>query len=147
MYSTKNFKNWKFENWLVKSSELPENFPLQAPLLGARNSQIRRQVLPDFLRRQLAEKRIQSGRQMEFGALRVCRGGGQGTGPYQHITWIKGAGCDATLFQDTDGKTYAIIPRYNIDVQQIDLSGIAQDEVKLIGKPQTLVYAKTMTLE
>lgn len=27
LYSSKDLKNWKFENWIVKSSELPENCP------------------------------------------------------------------------------------------------------------------------
>ena len=58
------------------------------------------------------------------------------TGPYEHITWLRGAGCDTTLFGDTDGKTYAFIPRGNIDVQEVDLK-----EMKLIGKPQRIVTA------
>ena len=33
------------------------------------------------------------------------------TGPFQHINYIQGAACDISLFADTDGKTYAVIPR------------------------------------
>jgi beta-xylosidase len=32
------------------------------------------------------------------------------TGPYKHISWLKGGGCDTSLFGDDDGKTYAIMP-------------------------------------
>ena len=63
-------------------------------------------------------------------------------GPYRHITYIKGAACDTGLFAGADGKTYAVIPRYHIDVQEIDLSGIERDDVKLTGKPVTVVRAE-----
>jgi beta-xylosidase len=56
------------------------------------------------------------------------------TGPYGKITWIKGAGCDTSLFEAADGKTYAVIPRGNIDIQEIDLQAM-----KLLGEPKRIV--------
>lgn len=58
------------------------------------------------------------------------------TGPYRHISWLRGAGCDTTLFGDADGRTYAFIPRGNIDVQEVDLKAMT-----LIGKPRRIVTA------
>lgn len=44
------------------------------------------------------------------------------TGPYGHITWLEGAGCDSTLFVDDDGKTYAIMPFGDTYIQEADLT-------------------------
>jgi len=38
------------------------------------------------------------------------RRGGQSHWTYEHVAWLKGSGCDTTIFQDDDGKTYAIMP-------------------------------------
>jgi beta-xylosidase len=63
------------------------------------------------------------------------------TGPYEHINHIPGAACDTTLLEDANGKTYAFIPRGNIDVQEIDLARIREDRVTLLGKPRKIVLA------
>ena len=61
------------------------------------------------------------------------------TGPYQSITWLKGAGCDTTLFADDDGKTYAIMPFGDEFIQEVDLTGIEQGDIKLIGPRRMIV--------
>lgn len=58
------------------------------------------------------------------------------TGPYENITWLRGAGCDTTLFGDDDGKTYAFIPRGGIDMQEIDLASM-----RLTGRPERILAA------
>jgi beta-xylosidase len=63
------------------------------------------------------------------------------TGPYDHITWLRGAGCDTTLFQDSDGKTYAIMPFGNEYIQEVDLSGIDRGDIKLTGE-RTMIAAR-----
>lgn len=142
LYSSKDFKSWKFENWLVKSSELPENCAYKhrfwAPEIHHFNGKF---YLIFYADNWLKNEYNPAGKWSSAGYAFVGVAD-KVTGPYRHITWIDGAGCDTTLFQDTDGKTYAIIPRYNIDVQEIDLSGINQDKVRLIGKPRTVVFAK-----
>ena len=35
LYASKDLKTWRDAGWLVKSSELPVDSPLQAPFLGA----------------------------------------------------------------------------------------------------------------
>ncbi len=42
---------------------------------------------------------------------------------------------------DSDGRTYALIPRGNIDVQEIDLRDLAHGEAKLPGRPHRIVTA------
>jgi beta-xylosidase len=61
------------------------------------------------------------------------------TGPYEHITWLKGAGCDSTLFADDDGKTYAIMPFGDEFIQEVDLSGIDRGNIKLVGERTRIV--------
>ena len=39
---------------------------------------------------------------------------------FQHITYIPGATRDTSLFKGSDGRTYAVIPRYHIDLQEIE---------------------------
>jgi len=60
-------------------------------------------------------------------------------GPYQHITWLKGAGCDSTFFGDDDGKTYAIMPFSNVYIQEVDLRGIEKGDIKLVGQRKMIV--------
>jgi beta-xylosidase len=63
------------------------------------------------------------------------------TGPYKHISYIKGGACDTSLFADTDGRTYAVIPRggMGIHIQQIDLTRIDEDQVELLGQPALIM--------
>jgi hypothetical protein len=56
--------------------------------------------------------------------------------------YIPGAACDTSLFEDSDGKTYAVIPRYHIDLQEIDLTGVSRGHVKLLGQPQRIIAAE-----
>ena len=73
-------------------------------------------------------------------ALRCLRGRGRRvTGPYRHITWLKGAGCDTTLFADDNGKTYAIMPFGDEFIQEVNLTGIEQGDIKLVGSRRMIV--------
>ena len=58
------------------------------------------------------------------------------TGPYTHLTYVPGGTCDMTLFGDSDGKVYAIKPRGDVFMQQIDLTNLEHDQVKWVG-PET----------
>jgi len=61
------------------------------------------------------------------------------TGPYEHISRLKGAGCDVTFTTDDEGKVYAFMIGNGIRVQQVDLSGIEQGNIELVGPVKAAV--------
>ena len=138
LFSSPDLKQWKFENWLVKSSDSPGELPLQASLLGTGDPQDRWQVLPDLHRRQLDQGRVQPWRQI--GAYVAFVGvADKVTGPYGTLPGSKAAGCDTTLFGDDNGKTYAIMPFGDEFIQEVDLTGIEQGDIKLVGPRRVIV--------
>jgi beta-xylosidase len=142
LYSSTNLMNWRFENWLVKSSDLPENCPYKDRFWAPEIHHFGNKFYLIFYADNWIKNKYNPAGKWSSAGYAFVGVADKVTGPYQHITWINGAGCDTTLFKDTDGKTYAIIPRYNIDVQPIDLSGLEHNRVKLLGKPKTVVFAK-----
>lgn len=142
LYSSTNLMNWRFENWLVKSSDLPKNCPYKDRFWAPEIHHFGNKFYLIFYADNWLKNKYNPAGKWSSAGYAFIGVADKVTGPYKHITWINGAGCDTTLFEDTDGKTYAIIPRYNIDVQPIDLSGLERDQVKLLGKPKTVVFAK-----
>ena len=142
LYSSPDLKGWKFENWLVKSSELPENCPFKHRFWAPEIHKIGGKFYLIFTADNWLKKEFNPAGSWGTAGYAFVGVADQITGPYEHISYIKGAACDTTLFGDTDGKTYVFIPRYNIDVQEIDLTGLARGEVKLVGKPKKIVSAE-----
>jgi beta-xylosidase len=142
LYSSKDLKAWRFENWLVKSSELPENCPYKNRFWAPEIHKMGGRFYLIFTADNWLEKEYNPAGSWGTAGYAFVGVADRVAGPYEHITYIQGGACDTTLFEDPDGKTYAFIPRYNIDAQEIDLSGIARGEVKLIGKPKRIVAAE-----
>ena len=138
LYSSPDLKNWKFEKWLVKSSELPENCPYKhrfwAPEIHKINGRFYLIFTADNWIKDEYNKGGKIGAYVAFVGV-----ADKVTGPYEHITWLKGAGCDSTLFGDDDGKTYAIMPFGNEYIQEVDLSGIDRGDIKLVGERKMIV--------
>jgi len=133
LYSSPDLKNWKFENWLVKSSELSDNCPYKhrfwAPEIHKINGRFFLIFTADNWLRDEYNKGGKIGAYVAFVGV-----ADKVPGPYKNITWLKGAGCDSTLFQDDDGKTYAIMPFGNEYLQEVDLRGIDRGDIKLVGE-------------
>ena len=134
LYSSQNLKDWKFENWLVKSAELPENCPYKHRLWAPEIHKIGGRFYLAFTADNWLKNEYNPAGTWGTAGYAFVGVADKITGPYEHITWLRGAGCDTTLFSDSDGKTYAFIPRSRIDVQEVDLK-----EMKLLGKPQTIL--------
>jgi beta-xylosidase len=138
LYSSKDLKDWKFENWIVKSSELPENCPykhrLWAPELRKMNGKY---YVIFYADNWIKEEYNSAGKIGYVGFVGVAD---KPTGPYENITWLEGSSCDTHLFADTDGKTYAIMPFGDTFLQEVDLTGIKQGNIKLIGERKPIVY-------
>jgi xylan 1,4-beta-xylosidase len=137
-YASPDLKNWKFEKWLVKSSELPENCPYKHRFWASEIHKINGRFYLIFTSDNWIKDDYNKGG--KIGAYVAFVGvADKVTGPYEHITWLKGAGCDSTLFGDDDGKTYAIMPFGNEYIQEVDLRGIEQGEIKLVGQRKPIV--------
>ena len=141
IYSTTNFLDWRFERWLVKSSELPDDCPYKHRFWAPEIHKIHGKYFLIFTADNWLKKEYNPAGSWGSAGYAFVGVSDSILGPYTNITYINGAACDTSLFEDIDGKTYAIIPRYNIDIQEIDLSNINKKEVKLLGKPKTVVFA------
>lgn len=141
MYSSKDLKEWKFEKWLVRSEELPDDSPYKNRFWAPEIHRMGGRFYLIFTADNWSKKEANAAGSWGAAGYAFVGIADQVDGPYRNITYIEGAGCDTSLFEDTDGRTYALIPRQHIDIQQIDLTGIDHGEVKLLGKPVTVVSA------
>jgi beta-xylosidase len=141
LYSSRDLKSWKFANWLVKSAELPENCPYKNRFWAPEIHKLSGKFYLIFTADNWLKNAFNPAGTWGTAGWAFVGVANKITGPYEHITWIRGAGCDTTLFGDGAGRTYACIPRGNLDVQEIDLTRLAQGEVQLLGKPQRIVTA------
>jgi len=139
MYVSKDLREWKFENWLVKASELPDDCPYRHRFWAPEIHKIKGKYYLIFTADNWTSKEANPAGCWGTAGYAFVGVADKVDGPYRNITYIDGAACDTGLFEGADGKTYAVIPRYNIDVQEIDLSGIEEGRVKLVGKPVTVV--------
>lgn len=138
LYSSPDLKQWKFEGWLVKSSDLSEDCPYKHRFWAPEIHKIREKFYLVFTGDNWIKDEYNKGG--KIGAYVAFVGvADKVTGPYRHITWLKGAGCDTTLFADDDGKTYAIMPFGDEFVQEVDLSGIERGDIKLVGPRKSIV--------
>lgn len=138
LYSSSDLKNWKFEKWLVKSSELPDDCPYKHRFWAPEIHKINGRFYLVFTADNWIKDEYNKGG--KIGAYVAFVGVSERVdGPYEHITWLKGAGCDTTLFGDDDGKTYAIMPFGNEYIQEVDLNGIEKGDIKLTGERKMIV--------
>lgn len=142
LYASKDLRTWKFVNWLVRSADLPEDCPYRHRFWAPELHKIGGKFYLIFTADNWTKKEYNPAGTWGTAGYAFIGVADKITGPYQHITYLKGGACDTTLFADDDGKTYVFIPRYNIDVQEIDLSGIARGDLKLMGGPKRIVSAE-----
>ncbi|HNY27271.1 MAG TPA: family 43 glycosylhydrolase [Candidatus Sumerlaeota bacterium] len=137
LYSSKDLKNWKFENWLLKSSELPENCPYKHRFWAPEIHKIGGRFYLIFYADNWIKDEYNSDGKMGYVAFVGVAD--KITGPYEHISWLKGAGCDTSLFGDDDGKTYAVMPFGDVFIQEVDLTGIEKGDINLVGERRKVV--------
>jgi len=133
LYSSKDLQHWTFENWLVKSSELPENCPYKHRFWAPELHKFGKKFYLIFYADNWIKAAYNAAGEMGYVAFIAVAD--QITGPYEHFAWLKGSGCDTTIFQDDDGKAYAIMPFGDVFIQEMDLNSIEHTNViNLIGK-------------
>jgi xylan 1,4-beta-xylosidase len=142
LYCSPDLKTWKFENWLVKSSDLPKDCPYKHRFWAPEIHRLGGKFYLVFTADNWLKKEYNPAGTWGTAGYAFVGVAEKIGGPYEHITYIQGAACDTSLFEDTDGRIYAIIPRYNIDLQEIDLTGLPRGEVRLLGQPRRVVMAE-----
>lgn len=130
LYSTKDFKTWKAEGWIINGDALPADCPYKNQCWATEIHHINGKFY--F---------VTYASNWKLGNQPDCYIGvaDKVTGPYEHITRLKGAGCDVTLTTDDAGKVYAFMIGNGIRVQQVDLSGIDHGDIKLVGPVKNAV--------
>ncbi len=138
IYKSNDLQNWEFVDWLIKSSELPEKCVYKhrfwAPEIHKINERF---YLVFYADNWIKEEYNLSGRMGYEVFIGVAD---RITGPYTNFSWLEGGACDTSIFQDEDGKTYAIMP-FGGDqyLQEVNLSGIDQRKIFLTGKREKVV--------
>ena len=140
LFSSKDLKTWKSENWLVKSSELPVDSPYKNRFWAPEIHKFGDKFYLIFT----ADNWIKPGYNPagNWGAAGYAFVGvaDKITGPYNHITYIPEGACDTTLMQDKGSQIYAIMPKYDIFARKIDLSKLDQGQVMWQG-PETKIVS------
>lgn len=142
LYSSMDLKEWKFENWLVRSDQLSEDCPYKNRFWAPEIHKIGGRFYLIFTADNWIKKEYNPAGTWGTAGYAFVGVADNITGPYKNITYINGGACDTSLFEDLDGRTYAVIPAYNVYVQQIDLSRIDQGQVKLVGPRELAVQCK-----
>lgn len=139
IYSSHDLKTWTAGNWLVKSSELPNDCPYKHRLWAPEIHKIAGKFYLIFTADNWAMKK--PGEDPNRGYYAYVGVADKVDGPYQHITVIPGGPCDTTLMADTDGRIYAFMPMGDLFVQQIDLSGLERGQIRFTGPRNKCVTA------
>jgi len=143
LYSSKDLKAWKFEKWLVKSSELPEDCPYKHRFWAPEIHKINGMFYIIFTADNWKEKSYNPAGRWGTAGYAFVGVADKVTGPYKHITYIPNGCCDSTLFGDCDGKIYCIMPHYDISIQEIDLINLQKGVVKWVGEQKRVITPDT----
>jgi len=141
LYASTDLRNWTFVKWLVKSSELPADCPYKHRFWAPEIHKIGGEFYLIFTADNWIAKHYNPAGTWGAAGYAFVGVADRISGPYEHLTYIQGAACDTTLMGDADGRAYAFIPRGDTYVQEINLGGIHQGKVKLVGEPRKIVTA------
>jgi xylan 1,4-beta-xylosidase len=137
MFSTKDFKMWKSEGWLVKSSELPVDCPYKHRFWAPEIHKAKGRFYLIFTADNWVDPKYNL--DGKWGMYTYIGVADTVTGPYAHITRIPYGPCDGTLFCDTDGTFYTVMPKGEIFIQKLDLNGLEQGIVRRVGEEKRIV--------
>ena len=133
IYRSADLKTWTFENWLVKSEELPENCPYKNRFWAPEIHKIQGKYYLVFTADNWIKGEYNAPGKWGTAGYAFIGVADKVTGPYEHITWVDGGPCDMSLFGD-DGKIYAVSPKYDVFVRQIDLSRLHEGKISWVGE-------------
>ena len=138
LFSSRDLKTWKPENWLVKSADLPVDSPYKHRFWAPEIHKMNGKFYLIFTADNWSKPEYNPAGNWGAAGYAFVGVADKVTGPYQHITYIPDGACDTTLFADKDGATWAVMPKYDIFVRKIDLTNLDKGEIKWLG-PQTKI--------
>lgn len=142
IYSSPDLKQWTFESWLVKADALPEDCPYKNRFWAPEIHKINGKFYLVFTSDNWIKGEYNKPGKWGTAGYAFIGVADKVTGPYEHITWIDGGPCDMSLFGDDDGKIYAVSPKYNVYVRQIDLSKLHEGKTSWVGEEILAVSCK-----
>lgn len=142
MYASRDLKTWRFEKWLVRSSELPESCPYKNRFWAPEIHKIHGKFYLIFTADNWIRKEHNPAGTWGSAGYAFIGVADRITGPYEHITYVDGGTCDMTLFGDDDGQVYAVKPKSDLYIQKIDLSGLPKGKVRLLGRERRVVACR-----
>ena len=125
LYASRDLKVWKSKGWILKSSVLPDTVPYKHQFWAPELHKFGHRYYVIFGGSNWIDDKYNIGGHM--GYYQFVGVADKITGPYTHFTALQGPGVDTSLFQDDDGKTYAVWP--GNEIHPIDLSQIDQDKI------------------
>ncbi|RYX83909.1 hypothetical protein EON83_12270 [bacterium] len=139
LFSSKDLKTWKPENWLVKSADLPVDIPYKHRFWAPEIHKFGAKFYLIFTADNWLKPEYNTAGNWGAAGHAFVGVADKITGPYKGITYIPEGACDTTLFQAADGSTYAVMPKYDIFIRKIDLSNLGKGVVKWLGPEQKIV--------
>ena len=140
LFSSKDLKTWKPENWLVKSADLPVDSPYKHRFWAPEIHKMNGKFYLIFTADNWSKPQYNPAGNWGAAGYAFVGVADKVTGPYRNITYIKDGACDTTLFADKDGATWAVMPKYDIFIRKIDLTNLDKGEVKWLG-PETKIVS------
>ncbi len=140
LFSSKDLKTWKPENWLVKSADLPADSPYKHRFWAPEIHKMNGHFYLIFTADNWSKPEYNPAGNWGAAGYAFVGVADTITGPYRNITYIKDGACDTTLFADKDGATWAVMPKYDIFIRKIDLTNLNKGEVKWLG-PETKIVS------
>ena len=145
LYKSTDLKHWKPVGWLVRNSALPRNCPYKDRFWAPHITPYRGKFYLTFTADNWLAKKYNPAGTWGTAGWAFIGVANKITGPYRHITWLKGGTCDLNLLP-TRHKLYAIYPAYNIYEQQIDVRHLNHGIVHLVGPRKLIVKAHNPAL-
>ena len=142
LYASKDLKDWRFQNWVVKAADLPADCPYKDRFWAPELHKINGKFYVIFTADNWQEKRFNPAGTWGAAGYTFVGVADRVTGPYGHVCYLPGGACDTTLFGDVDGQTYAVSPRYDVHVRRVDLTHMDQGRLAFDGPDQVAVRCK-----
>ncbi|MEK7951487.1 glycoside hydrolase family 43 protein [Luteolibacter soli] len=140
LYRSTDLKDWKFQSWLVRSADLPDDCPYKHRFWAPEIHKLNGKFYLIFTADNWTKKEINPHQEFASAGRAFVGVADHIGGPYQHISLIPDGACDTTLFADTTGKTYAVMPKHDLFIRPIDLTGLTRGEgISWLGPEKKIV--------
>lgn len=139
LFVSKDLTHWTPLNWLVKSSDLPEDCPYKNRFWAPEIHRFGGKYYLIFTADNWEDAKYNPNGQPGYHAFVGVAD--KVDGPYRHITVLPDSACDTTLLGDDNARVYAFMPFHDLYVQQVDLSKLSEGKVSYLSARTKIVTA------